>query len=156
MHVGIANYSGFLSSRWQGKRSRHSWRLRSPQFYVSGKRPMLLFSVFSQLWISYVLVNRNLDEKWLLSNIDGMVQDRSNPSALALSYQWNVTNPKIPCCIRVSTTKSRTRFSQRTRMWHGHFGVGLIDCQAQRAPTLIGQRWSNISASTGYPRLNPL
>ena len=41
-------------------------------------------------------------------------------------------------------------------MWHGHFGVGLIDCQAQRAPTLIGQRWSTISASTGYPRLNPL
>ena len=34
--------------------------------------------------------------------------------------------------------------------------VGLIDCQAQRAPTLIGQRWSTISASTGYPRLNPL
>ena len=41
-------------------------------------------------------------------------------------------------------------------MWHGHFGVGLIDCQAQRAPTLIGQRWSTISASTGCPRLNPL
>ena len=41
-------------------------------------------------------------------------------------------------------------------MWHGHFGVGLIDCQAQRAPTLIGQRWSTISASTRYPRLNPL
>ena len=41
-------------------------------------------------------------------------------------------------------------------MWHGHLGVGLIDCQAQRAPTLIGQRWSTISASTRYPRLNPL
>ena len=53
-------------------------------------------------------------------------------------------------------TKSRTPFSQRTLMWHGHFGVGLIDCQAQRALTLIGQRWSTISASTRYPRLNPL
>ena len=34
MHVGIAN------PRWRGKRSRHSRRMRSPQFDVSGKRPM--------------------------------------------------------------------------------------------------------------------
>ena len=34
MHVGIAN------QRWRGKRSRHSRRMRNPQFYVSGKRPM--------------------------------------------------------------------------------------------------------------------
>ena len=27
-------------SRWRGKRSRHSRRMRNPQFYVSGKRPM--------------------------------------------------------------------------------------------------------------------
>ena len=32
--------SGFLWSWWQGKRSRHSRRMRSPKFYVSGKRPM--------------------------------------------------------------------------------------------------------------------
>ena len=32
--------SGFLWSRWQGKCSRHSRRLRNPQFYVTGKRPM--------------------------------------------------------------------------------------------------------------------
>ena len=31
---------GFLWSRWRGKRSRHSRRMRNPQFYVSGKRPM--------------------------------------------------------------------------------------------------------------------
>ena len=30
--------SGFLWSRWRGKRSRHSRRMRNPQFYVSGKR----------------------------------------------------------------------------------------------------------------------
>ena len=35
MHVGIAN------PRWRGKRSRHSRRMRNPQFfYVYGKRPM--------------------------------------------------------------------------------------------------------------------
>ena len=31
--------SGFLWSRWRGKRSRNSRRMRNPQFYVSGKRP---------------------------------------------------------------------------------------------------------------------
>ena len=34
MHVGIAN------PQWQGKRFRYSQRVRNPQFYVSGKRPM--------------------------------------------------------------------------------------------------------------------
>ena len=31
--------SGVLWSRWRGKRSRHSRRMRNPQFYVSDKRP---------------------------------------------------------------------------------------------------------------------
>ena len=30
----------FLLSRWRGKRSRHSRRMHTPQFCVSGKRPM--------------------------------------------------------------------------------------------------------------------
>ena len=30
--------SGFLWSRWQVKRSRHSRRMHNPQFYVSGER----------------------------------------------------------------------------------------------------------------------
>ena len=32
--------SGFLWSRWRGKRSRHSRRMRNPLFCVSGKRSM--------------------------------------------------------------------------------------------------------------------
>ena len=32
--------SSFLWSRWRGKRFRHSRRMRNPQFYVSGKRPI--------------------------------------------------------------------------------------------------------------------
>ena len=35
MHVGFAN------PQWRGKRSRHSRRMHNPQFYVSGKRPMV-------------------------------------------------------------------------------------------------------------------
>ena len=34
--------SGVLWSRWLRKRSRHSRRMRNPQFYVSGKRSILL------------------------------------------------------------------------------------------------------------------
>ena len=34
--------SGFFWSRWRGKRSRHSRRIRNPRFYVSGKRPIVL------------------------------------------------------------------------------------------------------------------
>ena len=37
VHVWIAN------PRWRGKRSRHSRCMHNPQFYVSGKRPMILF-----------------------------------------------------------------------------------------------------------------
>ena len=33
--------SGFLWIRWQGKRSRYPRRMRNPQFYVSGKRPLM-------------------------------------------------------------------------------------------------------------------
>ena len=39
--------SGFLWSRWRGKRSRRPQCMRNPQFYVSGKRPMV-FSLFSR------------------------------------------------------------------------------------------------------------
>ena len=33
--------SGSLWSRWRGKRSRYSRRMHNPQFYVSGKRPIV-------------------------------------------------------------------------------------------------------------------
>ena len=35
--------SGFPRIRWRGKRSRHSQRTRSPQFYISGKRPIVMW-----------------------------------------------------------------------------------------------------------------
>ena len=36
----ISLTSVFFSGWWWGKRSRHSRRMRNPQFYVSGNRPM--------------------------------------------------------------------------------------------------------------------
>ena len=44
--------SGFLWSRWRERRSRHSQRMRNPQLYVSGKRPM----AWSLLFISFHLI----------------------------------------------------------------------------------------------------
>ena len=44
--------SNFLWSRWRGKHSRHSRRMRNPQFCVSGKRPMAgLFTANNPLYI---------------------------------------------------------------------------------------------------------
>ena len=36
----------FPRSWWRGKRTRHSLRMRNPQFYVSGKRPIAYLCVF--------------------------------------------------------------------------------------------------------------
>ena len=45
MHVGIFN------PRWREKRFRHSRRMRNPQFYVTGKRPMPFVRLL-YLWLS--------------------------------------------------------------------------------------------------------
>ena len=41
--------SGSLTCGCRGKRSRHSRRMRNPQFYVSGKRPMALSAVMTEM-----------------------------------------------------------------------------------------------------------
>ena len=47
--------SGFLWSRWQRKRFRHSRRMRNPQFCISGNRPMDKFSmVYARFGVSLV------------------------------------------------------------------------------------------------------
>ena len=40
--------SGFLWSRWRGKHSRHSRRMRNPQLYVSGNSPMVYIAQWTQ------------------------------------------------------------------------------------------------------------
>ena len=44
--------SGSLTRGGRGKRSRHSRRMRNPQFYVSGKRPIVQFSAAKNCSIS--------------------------------------------------------------------------------------------------------
>ena len=50
--------SSFLWSRWWGKRSWHSRRMRNPQFYVSGKRPMVQWMLEKQ-FCTDIFVNRH-------------------------------------------------------------------------------------------------
>ena len=45
--------SGLLWNRWEGKRSRHSRRMRNPQCYVSGKRPMICANVYCSYPMPY-------------------------------------------------------------------------------------------------------
>ena len=46
MYVGITN------PQWRGKRSQHSWCMRNPHLYVSGKRPMpMALQTTTPLWL---------------------------------------------------------------------------------------------------------
>ena len=50
--------SGFLWSRWRGKRSQHSRRMRNPQFYLSGKRPILTHCQWCLVVFTWALFHR--------------------------------------------------------------------------------------------------
>ena len=61
--------NGFLWSRSRGKRSRHSQRMRNPQFSVSGKRPMA--SLTSEDYKRTLIWQRiSSDTFWMLSYAD--------------------------------------------------------------------------------------
>ena len=64
MHVGIAN------AWWCRNRSRHSWRTRNPQFYISGKRPI------SVAW---------LNSSWIQSMPSDMLVACSQPAMLYIT-----------------------------------------------------------------------
>ena len=51
--------SGFLCSQWRGKRSRQSRRMRNPQFYVSGTRPVTMCIVHAIIVALYLVEGRN-------------------------------------------------------------------------------------------------
>ena len=51
--------SGFLWSRWWGKRSRHSRRMCNPPFYVSGNKPMACAVCLAMFLCSFEWINTN-------------------------------------------------------------------------------------------------
>ena len=54
--------SDSLWSRWRGKRSRHSRRMRNPQFCVSNKRPMANISTLFLILIGTHSVNGSISQ----------------------------------------------------------------------------------------------
>ena len=67
-HVGITNL------RWRGKRSRHFRRMRNPQFYVSGKRPIddisaLYLELLRRHWYNSCTIEVILKDKGKLLTI---------------------------------------------------------------------------------------
>ena len=60
---------GFLWSRYRGKRSQHSWRMRNQRFYVSGKRPIMLdiYIGVPIVWIVLYCLKRFISS-WLLNH----------------------------------------------------------------------------------------
>ena len=46
--------SVFLLKSVAGERSRHSQRMRNPQFYISGKRPIVPVSIYD-IWVWWIL-----------------------------------------------------------------------------------------------------
>ena len=67
--------SGFLWSRLRGKRSRHSRRMRNPQYYVSGKRPI-----------------KSHDEQSDNQNTDG----EENKHQIPMASMWSILMPLQP------------------------------------------------------------
>ena len=69
--------SSLLWSRRQGKRSRHSRRMRNPQFYVSGKRLMAMTLTFwSQSLRTSGPVLDGLVPGWISNHIPSKVWDK--------------------------------------------------------------------------------
>ena len=78
---------GFLWSRWRGKRSRHSRRMRNLQFYVSGKRPMLYLITFLLL-LPHCISNISIFAKLLL----GSLPDNNIAHVTTSELSWHVLN----------------------------------------------------------------
>ena len=81
MHAGIA------SLQWRGKRSRHSRRMRNPQFYVSGKRPMSVTVSVRFQHVSIHFLDRLL-AAYPLCNLHRHVRVLLNSGALASWDSW--------------------------------------------------------------------
>ena len=107
--------SGFIWSRWRRKRSRYSRRMRNPQFYLSGNRPLMrsqqyTLVILSSFWyrcITDVLVsvwmNRCILDHanyWMLTRSDEFVISYISIILMEpyASVWYVVTNHK---CVRI-------------------------------------------------------
>ena len=78
--------SGYLWSRWRGKRSRHSRRMRNPQFYVSGKRPISKTHRLEPVWS-----RGHPNQMWLVTVMSLVPFDLISTPATDYSFHSNIT-----------------------------------------------------------------
>ena len=107
--MSVSLTSGFLWRRWRGKRSRHSWRMRNPQFCVSVRRHVPTF---------HIHISQNKLPKYLLwelplSTILNVQANVSIPvcmlPAMYLNLNWYLTTQTIITSHAVHSTASWTR-----------------------------------------------
>ena len=101
--------SGFLWSRWQGKPSQHSLRMRNLQFYVSGKRPIEVTKWMANEWTVVKWTKfqtRNINQKTYISYIIyAYMQTRLNNASTCKSckhsFAYTCSYPETQICIGV-------------------------------------------------------
>ena len=78
--------NGFLWRLWQGKRSRHSRRMRNPQFYISGKRPIYRLPVGS--FIKWATPSHLYDITYYWRVLSSMHWLWTSPALRFQIYKW--------------------------------------------------------------------
>ena len=82
---------GFLWTWWREKRSRHSRRMRIPQLYVSGKRPIACGDMCMQgMWYSFIISKYRPSTENIQSGNQTINEPISPDAAMTISCKaWN-------------------------------------------------------------------
>ena len=106
--------SGFLWSRCRGKSSRHSWHMRNPRIYVSGKRTIFLVWCW---FLTEMFVKNGGRQKVTMKSI--------LPFSLQFHYNDGVSNHRHLYCLQlfVQAQIKENIKAQRHWPWWGRFDV---------------------------------
>ena len=91
----VRNMQFELTPRWRGKRSRHSRRMRNPQSYVSGKRPMGTFSHIDVSVLEIILWMRPANESLSLA---GRIHKMIPARCYCVVFEISQACPKAKVC----------------------------------------------------------
>ena len=134
--------SGPLWSWWRGKRSRHSWRMRNPQFYVSGKRPIARVGLLEWssshficiIHIEYLIMTYNdnyhrsrlkkLHQLIIIKYLSelSVLTDCSTAQAGLNNSKWQVGNLNDMKWTRYSCNKDKYHI-KRMKVWVKHLSI---------------------------------
>ena len=95
--VTHVQWCGFLWSRWRGKHSRHSRRMRNPQFHVSGKRPMFaLPSTFNLISWAITYLPYTIDSRYIAVECNTILNIIRKEESLNFVQTMNLEKAPIP------------------------------------------------------------